>query len=169
MAEAVGYADGDLDPVVGRLEPGVGVSEPDGSDDVGSASPDFVGRVAHPADDVEPVGHAFGVRAPPADARVDPAGPVPGDDADGGAPFGRQRLEEQVEHVPADPVVRPDDPMPLVVDDHGQVCVALAVAGLVHADRVQSVERRRNRRLGAFRDPMGDGARRSSTTHEGNR
>ncbi len=53
MAEAVGYADGDLDPVVGRLEPGVGVSEPDGSDDVGSASPDFVGRVAHPADDVD--------------------------------------------------------------------------------------------------------------------
>ena len=48
--------------------------------------------------------------------------------------------------------------MPLVVDDHGQVRVALAVAGLVHADRVQAVERRGHRRLDAFRDPMGDGA-----------
>ena len=41
MVEAVGHADGDLDPVVGRLEPGVGVSKPDGSDDVGPSSPDF--------------------------------------------------------------------------------------------------------------------------------
>ena len=132
MAEAVGHADGDLDPVVGR--------------------------VAHPADDVEPVGHAFGVRAPPADARVNPAGPVAGDDLDGGALFGRQRLEEQVEHVPADPVVRPDHPMPLVVDDHGQIRVALPVAGPVHADRGEPVERRGHRRLDAFRDPTGDGA-----------
>ncbi len=45
-----------------------------------------------------------------------------------------------------------------MVDDHGQVRVALPVAGLVHADRVQSVERRGHRRLDAFRDPMGDGA-----------
>ena len=43
MVEAIGHADGDLDPVVGRLEPGVGVSKPDGSDDVGPSSPDFPG------------------------------------------------------------------------------------------------------------------------------
>ena len=44
MVEAVGHADGDLDPVVGRLEPGVGVSKPDGSDDVGPSSvvPEFL-------------------------------------------------------------------------------------------------------------------------------
>ena len=117
---------------------------------------DLVERAGHPADDVEAVQHALGVRAPPADALVDPAGAVAGDDLDGGALFGRQRLEEQVEHVPADPVVRPDDPMPLVVDDHGQVRVALAVAGLVHPDRVQAVERRRHRRLQPSGDPAGD-------------
>ena len=43
VVEAVGHADGDLDPVVGRLEPGVGVAQPDGSDDVGPSSPDFPG------------------------------------------------------------------------------------------------------------------------------
>ena len=40
MAEAVGHADGDLDPVVGRLEPGVGVAQLDGPEDVRSAPPD---------------------------------------------------------------------------------------------------------------------------------
>ena len=92
---------------------------------VPQAFPDLVERVGHPGDDVEPVQYAFGVRAALGDARVDPAGPVAGDDLDGGALFGRQRLEEQAEHVPAVPVARPDDPMPLVVDDHGQVRVAL--------------------------------------------
>ena len=54
--------------------------------------------------------------------------------------------------------MRPDHPMPLVVDDHGQIRVALPVAGPVHADRGESVERRGHRRLDAFRDPTGDGA-----------
>lgn len=45
--------------------------------------------VGHPGDDVEPVQYAFGVRAALGDARVDPAGPVAGDDLDGGALFGR--------------------------------------------------------------------------------
>lgn len=121
--------------------------------------PDAVERIGHPRDDVEPVEHAFGGRAPPAGARVDPVGPVAGDDPDGFALSGRQRLEEQVEHVPAIPAVSPDDPMPLVVNDHGQVRVALAVAGLVHADRVQAVERRGHRRSEPFGDPMGDVSR----------
>ena len=108
---------------------------------------------------MEPVQYAFGVRAALGDARVDPAGPVAGDDLDGGALFGRQRLEEQAEHVPAVPVARPDDPMPLVVDDHGQIRVALPVAGPVHADRRQAVERRGHRRLDAFGDPTGDVSR----------
>ena len=41
VVEAVGHADGDLDPVVGRLEPGVGAARFDGAWDVGAASPDF--------------------------------------------------------------------------------------------------------------------------------
>ena len=39
--EAVGHADGDLDPVAERLEPGVGAARFDGAWDVGAASPDF--------------------------------------------------------------------------------------------------------------------------------
>ena len=50
--------------------------------------------------------------------------PVSGDDSDGGALFLGQLLEEQVEHVPAVSVVRPDHPMPFVVDDDGDVRVA---------------------------------------------
>ena len=46
--------------------------------------------------------------------------------------------------------------MPFVVDDDGDARVAFAVAGLVHADRVQAVERRRHRRLQPFGDPTGD-------------
>ena len=46
--------------------------------------------------------------------------------------------------------------MPLMVDNDGDARVALPVAGLVHADRVQAVERRRHRRLQPFGDPMGD-------------
>lgn len=126
---------------------------------VPQASPDFVERAGHPGDDVGPVQYAFGVRTVLGDARVDPAGPVAGDDPDGGALSGRQRLEEQAEHVPAVPVVRPYHPMPLMVDDDGQVRVALPVAGLVHADRRQAVERRGHHRSEPFGDPMGDVSR----------
>ena len=59
VAEPVRHADGDLDPAVECLEPRVGVSEPDGPEDVGPASPDLlrelhdlgdaaVGRPEHP-------------------------------------------------------------------------------------------------------------------------
>ena len=41
VVEAVGHADGDLDPVVEGLEPGAGVVRFDGAWDVGAASPDF--------------------------------------------------------------------------------------------------------------------------------
>ena len=44
MVEAVGHADGGLDPVVGRLEPGVGVSQPDRAQDAGPAPPDLLGE-----------------------------------------------------------------------------------------------------------------------------
>ena len=44
MVEAVGHADGGLDPVVGRLEPDVGVSQLDRAQDVGPAPPDLFGE-----------------------------------------------------------------------------------------------------------------------------
>lgn len=39
MAEAVGHADGDLDPVVERLEPRARIAQLDGPEDVRSAPP----------------------------------------------------------------------------------------------------------------------------------
>ena len=44
MVEAIGHADGDLDPVVGRLEPGVGVAQLDGPEDVGPAPANLPGE-----------------------------------------------------------------------------------------------------------------------------
>ena len=44
MVEAVGHADGDLDPVVEGLEPGVGVAQLDRAQDVGPAPPDLFGE-----------------------------------------------------------------------------------------------------------------------------
>ena len=47
MVEAVGHADGDFDPVVGRLEPGVGVAQLDGPEDVGPAPANLPGAVSY--------------------------------------------------------------------------------------------------------------------------
>ena len=44
MVEAVGHADGDLDPVIGRLEARVRVSQPDRAQDVGAAPSDLLGE-----------------------------------------------------------------------------------------------------------------------------
>ena len=65
MVEAVGHADGDFDPVVGRLEPGVGVAQLDGPEDVGPAPANLpgefrdlgdaaVGRPEHPVFQLAP-------------------------------------------------------------------------------------------------------------------
>ena len=43
VVEAVGRADGDLDPVVGRLEPGVGAAQLDGPEDVRPTTADLPG------------------------------------------------------------------------------------------------------------------------------
>ena len=106
--------------------------------------PDPVQRVGHPGDDVERVQDAFGVRAVLGDGRVDPPGAVAGDRFDGGALPRRQSFEEQVEDLFAVSVVRPDHPPAFVVDDDGDVRVALPVAGLVHADRMQAIEHARH-------------------------
>ena len=45
MVEAVGHADGDLDPVVERLESRVGVAQLDRPEDVGAASADLFGEL----------------------------------------------------------------------------------------------------------------------------
>ncbi len=44
MVEVVGHADGDLGPVVEGLEPGVGVAELDGPEDVRPAASDLLRR-----------------------------------------------------------------------------------------------------------------------------
>ena len=44
MVEAVGHADGGLDPVVEGLGPGVGVAELDRAQDVGPAASDLPGE-----------------------------------------------------------------------------------------------------------------------------
>ena len=44
VVEAVGHADGDLDPVVGCFESGVGVARPDGPEDVGASASDLFGE-----------------------------------------------------------------------------------------------------------------------------
>ena len=44
MVEAVGHADGDLDPVVERLEPRVRVPQLDRPEDIGAASSDLLGK-----------------------------------------------------------------------------------------------------------------------------
>ena len=44
MVEAVGHADGDLDPVVERLEPRVRIARPDCPEDVGTPASDLPGR-----------------------------------------------------------------------------------------------------------------------------
>lgn len=44
MVEAVGHADGDLDPVVGRLESRVRIAQLDGPEDVRPAPPDLFGE-----------------------------------------------------------------------------------------------------------------------------
>ena len=104
---------------------------------------DLVERVGRPADDVEPVEDAFGLRAPAERALVDPSGPVAGDDPDGFALGGRGLLEEQVEDLLPVALVHPDDASPVVVDDGRHVLVPALVAGLVHADGTQMVEQAR--------------------------
>ena len=44
VVESVGHADGGLDPVVGRLEARVRVSQPDRAQDVGAAPPNLLGE-----------------------------------------------------------------------------------------------------------------------------
>lgn len=104
---------------------------------------DLVERVGGPADDVEPVEDAFGLRAPAERALVDPPRPVAGDDPDGFALGGRELLEEQVEDLLPVALVHPDDASPVVVDDDRHVLVPALVAGLVHADGTQPVEQAR--------------------------
>lgn len=105
---------------------------------------------------MERVEHALGVRQVLFHAGVDPFGAVAGGRLDGGALLVGQLSEEQVEDLLAVSVVRPDDPFALVVDDHGDVRAPLPVAGLVHADRGETVEHARHRGSQAGGDPARD-------------
>lgn len=105
---------------------------------------------------MERVEHALGVRQVLLHAGVDPFGAVAGGRLDGGALLVGQLSEEQVEDLLAVSVVRPDHPVPLVVDDHGDVRAPLPVAGLVHAYRGETVEHARHRGSQAGGDPARD-------------
>ena len=80
------------------------------------------------------------VRTVGLDALGDPLCAVSGHDPDGCALFFRQFGEEQLEHFLAMAVVRPDDRVGVVVDDHRDVCVAFPVACLVDSDVDESVQ-----------------------------
>ena len=109
---------------------------------------------------MEPVGHALGVRAPFMHARVDPACAVAGDDPDGGAPLRRVNCRKNRSNTSLPyPSYARIDPVSLVVDSHGDVRVTLPVAGLVHANRRETVERQRHSGPGPAGDPAGDVAR----------
>lgn len=87
-------------------------------------------RVHHPA--------RVGAAAP--DQRLYPPGAVGGDDLYGPPLLAGELVEEEVQHLLAVALVRPDEASPVVVDDDGEVPVALLVACFVYADPAQAVE-----------------------------
>ena len=102
--------------------------------------PDRVQCVVGPFHDMERVDAAVRVRAVLLHRVGDPTCAVPGDDEDRLALLRGQLVEEEVQHLLAVPLVRPDDGVGVVVDDDRDVAVALAVARLVDADPHESVE-----------------------------
>lgn len=116
---------------------------------------------------MEAVQYAFRVRAVLGDARVDPTRPVAGDDPDGLLLLVSQLPEEQVEHVFAVSVVRPDHAVALMVDDDGQIRVALPVAGLVWFATVISHAHSDSKSLVARLPSSAHGTRATTTPHFG--
>ena len=104
------------------------------------AGPQLVEGAGRPRDGVEGVDGELGAGGPLRDDVGDPARAAGGDDLDAGALPLRERVEEGVELALAVPGAGPHDPSAVVVDHHGQVLAALLVAGLVDADRAQTVE-----------------------------
>ena len=80
-----------------------------------------------------------GVRAAALDQALYPLRPVGRDDLDGPPLLPGELVEEEVEHVPAVPLMRPYQAPAVVVDHHRDVLVALLVAGLVDADPPDAV------------------------------
>ena len=80
------------------------------------------------------------VRAPALDQRLYPPRPVRRDHLDAPPLLAGELAEEKVEDGPAAPLVRPYEAAAVVVDDDGEVLLALLVGGLVDADAPRPVE-----------------------------
>ena len=96
--------------------------------------PNGIDSIVRPFDDMERVHATVSVRAVRLHAFGDPFRAVSGHDPDGRALFFGQLGEEQLQHLLAVAVMGPDDGVRVMVDDHRDVRMALAVAGLVDAD-----------------------------------
>ena len=101
-----------------------------------------VERVVHPLDHVEGVHDPPRVGAAALDQLPYPPRAVGGHHLYGAPLLARELVEEQVEHVLAGALVRPDEAAAVVVDDHRDVLVALLVRRLVDADAAHAVEPR---------------------------
>ncbi len=99
-----------------------------------------VERVVHPLDHVEGVHDPPRVGAAALDQLPYPPRAVGGHHLYGAPLLARELVEEQVEHVLAGALVRPDEAAAVVVDDHRDVLVALLVRRLVDADAAHAVE-----------------------------
>ena len=85
---------------------------------------------------------------------------------DGGAALGSQRVEEAVHGGLVPPRRRPDQTPAIVVHDHSEIPMALAVADLIDTDPPQASEQV-DALAGLVRDPLDDPARRPpGDTHQ---
>jgi hypothetical protein len=89
---------------------------------------------------MEGIDAALGLRAALRQHRLDPSRHVAGDELQALGALGAERVEERLDRRLVAPRRRPDQPPGVVVDDHGQVAVALAVGDLVDPDPPQAGE-----------------------------
>lgn len=100
-----------------------------------------VERVGGPLGHVERVHAAHRVVAAGGHDITDPVGRVGADQANLGAALGSQLVEERLDRRLAATGLDPHQPARVVIDDHGQVVVALQMRDLVDADPGQAFQR----------------------------
>ena len=95
---------------------------------------DLVQRVGREVDDVEWVHAPDRVRAPLADRASDRFGHVAGHQLDLFAAFFAQQIEELLDGLAVAAGGCPEQPAGVVVDDHGEVPVALSIREVIDPD-----------------------------------